>query len=321
MRRYIIFTLKIAYILLATFILLQFLSIIQLSKRSFSDFPNIIGVWWWIHPSYITDADIEDNMRTLRQLGFTTIFAYDAPLVDGVFDEEPLSYRTYKIAQVAIENGLYVVPVIVGTGVPSYSMGIDWDNRTFRVALGQHLQKLSQWMRNISSIIGFCLDDAFDRIRTVNDTSEWDSWFRSQMDLGRSYFIQYDDGVDTPPPQLTQAYTITSAYSLYLYDYGEAWKTDWILRLHNASNTNYPAHALGIVLNTYEMGFPGWSLTNVERQIQTAQNLSFMSYSYYSWRRGEPETEGQLYHHPELWAEIMKINAQISQFLNQKRKI
>jgi hypothetical protein len=279
-----------------------------------------VGPWWCCqrsHP-YSSPSQIVADVVTLKNMNFNGVVIIDDDLRQYLWgitsDNDPSQYRSALIAQECQKNGMDFTFMISYTST-------DPDSPTFRNSFGPRLQVIANYFKQFSNFHGLQFDDwaAVGNAAKVHDYAEWDSWLRSQFNIGRLYWIAYDDSwlersIGWPlADKINQPYTITGCY------YSQTFDPSWIDTFATGYPwTNYRNHKLGLIVSSFRYSdAPGqWSPDTIRPWIEAALKYPlFKSFEYFGWRLSSPnqdtEWANDLAAHPEWWSVIASINAEI----------
>jgi len=281
---------------------------------------TFVGAWWNVqrsNPATSSRSQIIADIATLKTMNFNGIVIVDDDLRQYLWgrtnDNDCSQYLSALIAQECQKNDMMFLFIF------SFA-ALDPDSSAFRNSFGPRLQVIANYFKQFSNFRGFEFDDwlALGGLN-VGSYAEWDSWLRSQFNIGRPYWITYDDSwymVYRGWPladRINQPYTITGCY------YGETFDPSWIdIFATNYPWTNYPNHNLGLIVSSWRYpDAPGqWSPDTIRPWIQKALRYPlFKTFIYFGWRladiNGYTEWSNTLAKHPEWWSAIAVINAEI----------
>lgn len=280
---------------------------------------TFVGAWWNVqrsHP-YSSPSQIIADIATLKAMNFNGLVIVDDDLRQYLWgvtnDNDPSQYRSALIAQECQKNDMMFLFIF------SFA-ALDPDSSVFRNSFGPRLQVIANYFKQFSNFRGFEFDDwlALGGLK-VGNYAEWDSWLRSQFNIGRPYWITYDDSWVMRSQgwpladRINQPYTTTGCY------YSQTFDSNWIDDFAtDYSWANYPNHNLGLLVSSWRYpDAPGqWSPDTIRPWIQKAlQYPLFKTFIYFGWRLSgvnqDIEWSNTLAKHPEWWSEIATINALI----------
>jgi hypothetical protein len=250
-------------------------------------------------------------------MGFNGVLIIDDDILAYTYDSDPSQYRSALIAQECLKNGMMFA-------FEARCPAVDPDDPSFRNSFGPHLQALANYFKQFSNFYGLQFDDwaAIGTGLKVDNYVEWDSWLRSQFDIGRSYWITYDDSFYPGNREkwaslfgkITQPYTNTMCY------YSQTFDPSWIDTFATGYPwANYPNHKLGLIVSSwrYSDAPSQWSPDTIRPWIEAALKYPlFKSFQYFGWRLSSPnqdtEWTNDLAAHPEWFSAITAINAEIT---------